>query len=189
MKDPEWEQMQARLAAEEQFIAARGGQQWIDLYVAPHYLKWMEIEAATGEGLSFRQLSEIRARAAELDRADIVSMLGMQWRLQVMGAWYAIARNDQTLAPAVHRGFTWCFGSLTSAPLAAAALTYREPMTAGVLRGYLARSRSAGYGDDAIIEAALRRVTPDDGARFMAPETEILDRLLMVAGALRGPGI
>lgn len=178
--------MKAQLAAEQRFIDALGGRTWLDRYVLPYYLQWMGL--GPKDGLDTPTLTaEVRARALELGGADIATMLQMmQWRVQVMGAWYAIARSDSSLTTAVHSAFDECRGTLTAPVLTAAALSYPNEGTVQVLQSYLQRHTANNYGDSSIITAAIRRLQDPNRDAPRAAGDEALDRLLGIARRLQG---
>ena len=96
--------------------------------MVPYYFTWM------GDGVSpaqRAQISAVRRHADQLTVEDVSAMLNEAWRVQVMGAWYAIAQNDPDLAELVHDSFAPCYGTLTAPALTVAVLTYPTP----VLRG------------------------------------------------------
>jgi hypothetical protein len=113
-------------------------------------------------------------------------MVGMQWRIQVMGTWYAIARADKTFTEPLHRAFDACYGYLTAPSLTVAVLTYPNDATAQVLRAYRERAIARQYGDTGITTAALRRVGPNPSAQERTRDDDVLDRLLDVARQLQG---
>lgn len=173
----------AQVQAEQQFIEERGGRRWIDSYIKPYYLKWMGFGAANrAEALSL--LPDVRDRAAELSVEDISLMMRMQWRIQVMGTWYAIARADESFTPAVHSAFEVCYGTLTAPALATAVLTYPDDSSAQVLRAYRDQDIAHQYGASGIVTAALRRLEPDLTRPDETRDDEALDRLLHVARQL-----
>jgi len=53
-----------------------------------------------------------------------------------MGAWYAIAANDERLSSAVHESLETSLGHLTSPPLITAILAYPRADSAELLRDY-----------------------------------------------------
>jgi hypothetical protein len=130
-------------------------------------------------------IPRIRDRAAELSTDDISQMVRMQWRVQVMGTWYAIARADDVFTTPVHRASDDCYGTLTAPYLTAAALAYPALGTAEVLRAY--RDLQRQYGAAGIITAALRRLTPQAVPPGRTGDDDALDRLLEAAHRLQTP--
>jgi hypothetical protein len=98
----------------------------------------------------------VRDQACELSTTDISLMVRMQWRIQVMGTWYAIARADKTFMDPLHSAFEACYGDLTSPGLTVAVLRHPNDATAQVLRAYSQRAIAGQYGRTGIITAALR---------------------------------
>jgi hypothetical protein len=176
--------MRAELEAEQRFIEERGGARWVDTYIKPFYLKWMGLGAATRSEVQ-PLIPEVRVRARELSAADIGRMVSMQWRIQVMGTWYAIARADRTFMEPVHAAFDACYGSLTAPGLTVAVLSYPNDASAGVLRAFRERAIARQYGDTGIITAALRRLEPDPSAPRRDDDDDVLHRLLDVASQLQ----
>ena len=182
--EDELARMRANLEAEQRFIEERGGARWTDTYIKPFYLKWMGLGAATRSEVQ-PLIPEVRSRARELTAEHISRMVSMQWRIQLMGTWYAIARADKTFMEPLHTAFDACYGSLTAPGLTVAVLTYPNDASAGVLRAYRERAIARQYGDTGIINAALRRLEPDPSAPVRTDDDDVLDRLLGVAGQLQ----
>jgi hypothetical protein len=185
MQDDQLARMRARMAAENQFVGDRGGQRWLASYVLPFYRKWMGVGAGGAEAQAL--LPDVRDRARQLSIPDISAMVQMQWRVQVMGAWYAIARVDDALAGPVHEAFERCYGTLTAPALATAVLTYADGTTAEVLRSYRDRDLEHRYGASGIIDAALRRLETTSADASRTRDDDVLDGLLSVAERLQQP--
>jgi hypothetical protein len=154
----------ARLQAEFQFMENLGGPDWGKTYIQPFYMKmpgWVpEHEVAA-------LLLRLRTLALELTSDDVASMLRMQWRIQVVAAWLAIARCDPSLSGPVHQGFDHCYGYLTSPGLTVAALVYPNERTAEVLTRYRDRAiaREWELAPGGVVNAALHRLSggmPDE---------------------------
>lgn len=132
------------------------GVDWYMKYVSPFYMQWPSTAALE---------PELRARAEELSRDDIEMLLSKHWRLQVMGAWYAVLANDASLLGPLLASLHRCGGGLTATELCSAVVVYADDTTVDALRAYRRR--------DDLIEgySALREVTaaiaylggPDDG--------------------------
>jgi hypothetical protein len=177
--------MRAKLEAEQRFIDERGGRIWIETYVLPFYRKWMGLGAATRAEVP-ALIPDVRSRAEEVSAADISRMVRMQWRIQVVGTWYAIARADEVFTEPLHLAFETCYGTLTSPGLTAAVLTYPNDATGDVLRAYRERAIARQSGDTGIITAALRRLEPDSSGQERTADDDVLDRMLDVAVQLQG---
>jgi len=153
----------ARLDAEFQFMQDLGGPGWSHTYVLP-YLK---ISGALATDQVAALLPRLRALALDLTSDDVASMLKMQWRIQKVAAWFAIARCDPSLSEPVHQSFDHCYGYLTSPTLTVAALVYPNERTAEVLTRYRDRAianewERAGH---MVADAALLRLSggsPDE---------------------------
>jgi hypothetical protein len=172
-----------RMEFERRFVEERGGQRWRETYILPFYRTWMGYSARRGEAQGL--IPDLRKRSTELSVEDISAMVGMQWRIQVMGAWFAIARSDDVFRKPVHDAFEVCFGMLTAPALATAALTYPSIETVDVLRRYRERDVSQQYGSAGIITAALRRLDGGVDLEDRTSDDEALDALLDVARLLR----
>lgn len=179
--------MQAQFDAEKAFLDDRGGPRWIEAYIKPFYRAWMGTGAAHRHD-AWPLIPRIRDRAAELSTDDISQMVQMQWRVQVMGTWYAIARADDVFTTPVHRAFDFCYGTLTAPCLTAAVLTYPDPTTTQVLRTYRDRDIQRQYGAAGIINAALRRLALQALPPARTGDDDALDRLLEAARRLQTPG-
>ena len=178
--------MRARLDLEQQFIDARGGPVWIATYVKPFYMGWMGI--GPNENKLRKQARAVRTRAHRLSIEDIGAMASMQWRVQVMGAWYAIARLDSALSRPVHLGFDHCYGTLTAPALTAAVLTYQGPDTGDVLRRYRERDIARQFGAAGIVTAALRRLGEEPQLAEPDRDDTALDNLMKTAERLQRRG-
>lgn len=120
-------------------------------------------------------LPRLRTLALELTRDDVASMLKMQWRIQVVAAWLAIARCDPSLSGPVHRDFDHCYGNLTSPSLTVAALVYPNERTAEVLTRYRDRAIASEWEvAGGVVDAALQRLS---GGSPHEPRTRPQERL------------
>jgi hypothetical protein len=173
-----------RLDAEWRWIDERGGKDWIATYVQPFYRKWMG-RGPRGRGEMVSQIPDVRARAFELGLDEIATMVAMQWRVQVVGTWYAIARDEPGLSDAVHNGFSHCYGTLTAPGLATAVITYPSSRTVDVLRSYRERDITHRQGAADFIGAALRRLGAEEAVDSSTAEDEALAELLDVANQLQ----
>ena len=178
--------LQARLEAERSFINEQGGQPWLEMYVTPFYLKWMNCGATKAD--AHRLIPALRERAAELSAAEISLMLGMQWRIQVVGAWYAIAQADNSLSGPLHSAFEDCNGSLTAPAFLTAVMTYPNESTAAAITAYRERALAGRYGGTDLMTAALVQLGEVPGDRNATPENDLLDELLDVARQLQASG-
>jgi hypothetical protein len=155
--------MPARLQYEFQFMEDLGGPDWSQTYIQPFYLK-MPGRLDPDEAADL--LPRLRALALELTNDDVASMLQMQWRIQVVAAWLAIARCDPSMSGPVHQGFDHCYGHLTSPSLTVAALVYPNERTAEVLTRYRDRAIANEWEvAGGVVDAALQRLsggTPDE---------------------------
>lgn len=184
MDDDDLDRARDQLSAEQRFFDERGGARWIETYIKPYYLKWMGLGPATDVGLQ-PLIPEVRERAFELSSTDISAMVRMQWRVQVMGTWFAIARADERFSAPVHGAFEACYGTLTAPALATAVLTYPNETTGGVLRAYRDRDSTRQYGGSGIITAALRRLEPGGSEPDSPRDDEALGGLLDIARQLQ----
>lgn len=174
------------LRSETLWIESHGGNTWIARFIRPFYMNWMRANPKFRDE-AIAQIAELRNRAFELEVSDIETMLVMQWRVQVVGAWYAIARSDSRLSEAVHRGLAHCYGTLTAPALATAALIYRNDTTAVVLRAYQERDAANQYGADGLIGAALRALAPEPTRDPRTDDDDTMSRLLEIAEELQHP--
>jgi hypothetical protein len=158
---------------------------WFERYVEPFYMSWM-LDNALKPDREKLKLAQVRARAAELGVDDVVIMLGGHWRLQVMGAWYAIILDDPALSEAVHASFDICYGDLTAPPLCIAAITYRNDTTAAVLRAYHRRDVAHDLGAAGLMAAAIEHLEGPGGDLVAEPtDVDDLRQFLALADELR----
>ncbi|KQR51043.1 hypothetical protein ASF88_17765 [Leifsonia sp. Leaf336] len=172
------------LRAERLWIESRGGSEWLSRYVRPFYMNWMR-ENPTHRDASVAQIPELRARAFELDLDEISAMLSMQWRIQVVATWCAIARADSRLSGAVHNGFAHCYGTLTAPALITAALVYPNVTTATALRAYRECDNENKYGGHGLVSAALRRISAEAPLAAPTEDDGTLVRLLEISHQLQ----
>jgi hypothetical protein len=167
----------ARLRAEVQFMEDLGGPIWSQTYIQPFYMKLPSGFPGHVDEIA-TLLPRLRTLAQELTSDDVASMLKMQWRIQVVAAWLAIARCDPRLSGPVHQGFDHCYGHLTSPSLTVAALVYPSERTADVLTQYRDRAIASGWdAAGSVVDAALQRLSggsPDEPPTRPQQQLEIL---------------
>jgi hypothetical protein len=155
----------ARLQSELRFMQDLGGPGWSQTYIQPFYMKMPSgVPEHVDEVAAL--LPRLRTLALELTSDDVASMLRMQWRIQVVAAWLAIARCDPRLSGPVHQGFDHCYGHLTSPSLTVAVLVYPSERTAEVLTRYRDRAIASEWEvAGGVVDAALQRLSggsPDE---------------------------
>jgi hypothetical protein len=173
-----------RLQHELDFMRRLGGPEWSQTYVQPFYRKMQAMgESAADDAAAL--LPALRDRASELRTEDIAAMLSMQWRIQNVGVWYAIACCDTGLSEPIHRGFDHCYGSLTAPSLTVAALVYPNARTMEVLTQYQQLDLANKYGAAGIVAAALRQLRDDTVLESRSRDDDWLDELLSRARQLQ----
>lgn len=167
----------ARLRAEFQFMEDLGGPRWSQTYIQPFYMKLPSGAPEHVDEIA-ALLPRFRTLALELASNDVASMLKMQWRIQAVAAWLAIARCDRWLSGPVHQGFDHCYGYLTSPSLTVAALVYPNERTAEVLAQYRDRAITSGWETaGSVVDVALQRLSggsPDEPPTRAQQRLEIL---------------
>lgn len=171
----------------EQELEAAFGEERLQRFVVPYYLKLMAFGAASANA---RLASEVRARGSELESADIDRLLRMPWRPRVMGTWYAIAAGDKALTDALHVSLATSLGHLTSRPLIVASLMYPTARTRDLLDDYVRVDRADGWGASGLAGAAAARLSPGPVGRAeehatSAEDVRQLDAMLRFANSLR----
>ena len=121
--------------------------------VKPFYLEMMQLNAIR-HGADLASAIVTASRAA--DRDDIVALLRGDWRPNVMGAWLSLARNDLPTSDEVLSSLGRSYGSLTSPPLAVAAVVLANERALPALRGYVDRDQQGGWGAAPFAKAAIR---------------------------------
>jgi hypothetical protein len=161
-----------------------GGPDWGKTYIQPFY---MNMPGAMHVDEAAALLPRLRALALELTSDDVASMLKMQWRIQVVAAWFAIARCDPSLSGPVHQRFDHCYGYLTSPSLTVAALVYPNERTAEVLRRYRDRAiaREWERARGGVANAALQRLSRGRPDEPPTPDQRWLENLLSRAQQLQ----
>ena len=127
-----------------------------DSLVAPFYLKLMGAGAIRADGPLLRSVGRSSRNVTD-DQVRL--MLQGTWRPLVMGAWYAIARNDVTLTGPVHDALETCLGNLTSPALITATLFYPSKHTIPLLEDYADTDRASHWGQADFADAAARHLT------------------------------
>ena len=168
--------------ADRRFRASKGPW-WLWRYLKPFYLDMAGISATRPAARAL--LPRVAARAIAADPADIEVMLGLSWRLQVMGAWYAVARDDSRFSKPVHEAFDRCDGALTAPEFLVAALVYPRAETEDVIRAYRGRAVEHQFGGVGLVDAALRRLNPGPDAGPRTADDDELESLLHVAQELQ----
>ena len=149
-------------------------------------LSGLKIASSTATRAEAReQLPEVRQRATELSIEDIAAMLTLPWRIQLMGIWYAVARNVGPLTKPLHHAFDACRGTLTAPALIAGVLSYADETTSEVLHIYRDRAITNRFGGVDLVDTALRRLDRPGLTLARTPEDEALDGLLEVARLLQ----
>jgi hypothetical protein len=83
----------ARLGSEFDFMQCLGGPSWSQTYIQPFYMKMPSGVPEDADDVA-ALLPRLSTLALELTSDDVASMLKMQWRIQCVAAWLAIARCD-----------------------------------------------------------------------------------------------
>lgn len=123
--------------------------------VAPYYLKLMGTGIARADDRLLRSVGRSSRRVTD---EQVLLMLQGTWRPLVMGAWYAIARNDSRLTVPVHDALESCLGHLTSPALITATLFYPSPRTSALLQDYAAVDRERSWGMSQLAEVAIQHL-------------------------------
>lgn len=148
--------------------------------VAPYYLQLMGTGITRADDQLLKRVGRSSRRVTD---EQIRLMLQGTWRPLAMGAWYAIARNDDALLAPVHDVLETCLGHLTSPALITATLFYPSPRTPSLLKHYAATDREQSWGMSQLAEAAIQHLNSqrapqsDPGlARAAAQLDELLRR-------------
>lgn len=145
-------------------IAADGmvGEAALKSLVAPYYLKLMGAGITRADDLLLKRVGRSSRRVTD---EQVLLMLRGTWRPLVMGAWYAIARNDSTLTAPVHHALETCLGHLTSPALITATLFYPSARTSVLLQEYAVADRERSWGMSQLAEAAIQHLESPSGVR------------------------
>jgi hypothetical protein len=142
----------AALAAADERLGAKARH----LLVAPFYLKLMGRGAIR---VDERTLKVVGRRSRKVTADEVRLMLQGTWRPLVMGAWYAIALEDDTFTGPVHDALETCLGHLTSPALITATLFYPSERTPSLLADYAVTDRERSWGAAKLADAAGRHLT------------------------------
>lgn len=142
-------------------------------FVQPFYLGMMRLNAVQHGA---RLAPDIAATGRTASAHDVVRLLRNRgWRERVMGAWFSLFQDEQTVIEALLEALSTSWGSLDAPPLAVAAVVLAGPGALPALEAYYAADLSHGWGAAGLAAAAvdhLRRVhhvdstvpVPDAGA-------------------------
>ena len=151
--------------------------------IEPFYLEMMRTNAVEN---GTRLAPAIVHGASQLTSRDVTALLDIVWRERVMGAWFALAFDDETVTSAVLAGLALSYGSLDAPPLAASAVVLAGESALPALVEYAGRDAAAGWGACGIVAAAVEHLggecsvcVPDDDDR------RVLAALLAVAQQIR----
>lgn len=158
----------------------------IDVLIAPYYLAMAGWSAPTADDAL---LASVRAAAGQVGDDTVRTMLRIDWRPGVMGAWFAVAKSDPAFSDDVHDSLLTCHGTLTSVPLVAAILTYPSARTMDVLVGHYCDDMERQLGGAKLLAAAAARharATRVDSPLppASAESVETLEDLMRVADSL-----
>ena len=156
-------------------------------FVQPFYLKMMRLNAIR---YGPRLAADIVAAGRAASPSDVISLLRSNWRERVMGAWFALLRDDPSVTEAVLQALSTSHGSLDASPLAAAAVILAGARALPALEIYYAADLANEWGAAGIAAAAvdhLRR-TQHLESSVPLPDANAIQsfaKLIEVAEALR----
>lgn len=138
-----------------------------------------------------RLAPNIAATGRTASALDVVRLLRNRgWRERVMGAWFSLFQDDQTVIEAVLEALSTSWGSLDAPPLAVAAVVLAGPGALPALETYYAADLSHGWGAAGVAAAAvdhLRRLHHVNSS-VRAPGGDAADwfaKLVEVASTIR----
>jgi len=156
-------------------------------FVQPFYLNMMRLNAIQHGA---RLAADVAVAGRSASPSEVVGLLRSGWRERVMGAWFALLHDDQSVIEAVLRALSTSQGSLDAPPLAAAAVILAGAHALSALETYYAADLSNEWGAAGIAAAAvdhLRRIHQVD-SRIPPPGENAMQQftqLMQVAEALR----
>ena|GEM_PF-896868 len=127
--------------------------------VKPFYLRMMRLNATSPMSPQFITDAARTGRAAS--SSTVIGLLRSGWRERVMGAWFALLHDDESVVEAVLLALSTSQGSLDAPPLAVAAVTLAGARALPALETYYIADLSHQWGAGGIVSAAiehLRRV-------------------------------
>ena len=137
--------------------------------IGPFYLEMMRTNAVEN---GLRLVPTIVQAARNLSSSDVIALLRIAWREKVMGAWFALTLDDESVTAAVLDALARSCGSLDSPPLAASAVVLAGDAALPALDEYATRDVSAGWGACGLVAAAVEHLgrecsacLPDDDDR------------------------
>jgi hypothetical protein len=156
-------------------------------YVAPFYLQMMRTNAVRQ---SPQLLAEIVETTRSAESSTVIALLAGSWRPQVMGAWLSVRFTDAAVTSALLRSLATSSGSLTSPPLAAAAVLVAGPGAMNALVQYYEADVAGQWGASGWIAAAAEHLEQNHGATNRLPTADpnarqTFEALLSIARQLR----
>ena len=151
--------------------------------VQPFYLQMMGVSAIG----HYAELSDRIIKVGRRTRTDeVVRLLNLGWREQVMGAWFALFHDDQAISTQVLNALEASYGTLTAPPLAVVAVTLVGKQSLDALTTYALRDVEGGFGSCAFVAAAIEHLGSEVVCCSATQESrDDFHRLFAVAGDLR----
>lgn len=123
--------------------------------IAPFYLNMMGLNALSAP---MELLTEVVETGRLLSAVNVVELLRDSWRPLVMGAWFSLLQDDDTVNEALLQALSSSLGSLTSPPLSVAAIVLTGAKAVPFLQEYLRRDLEFSYGASGFVSAALEHL-------------------------------
>ncbi len=154
-------------------------------FVNPFYLHMMRTNAAKHGN---DHLPALKERAREITDDIVIELLRDPWRSTVMGAWFGVARDSPAVRREVGRALAMSDGTLTSPPLAVAAVALEGENAAPLLWAHRRLDQTYGWGGAQFIDAALAYITGTSADRDVAnTERATFEAMISLARRLRHP--
>lgn len=149
-------------------------------YVQPFYLHMMRLNAVTDGG---PHLPVIRDLGSTITAEDVVRLLRREWRPRVMGAWFALFHDPQSVGADLLQSLETSAGSLTSPPLAVVAGHLMGAAAIPSLERYAAQDMALNYGAAGFAAAVVEHLggTPAAAAATEEARRGVREMLGVVA--------
>jgi hypothetical protein len=158
-----------------------------DRLVAPFYLSMMGINAIRHANANV--LQDLVAVGRDTSVEEVVGLLRGTWRPRVMGAWFSLLHDNETVTRAVLQSLRTSSGSLTAPPLTVAAVLLAEHAAHSAMAEYVARDVAQDWGSAAFVTAAIEHLdsrTPINSSR--SNDGHDVERMLAIGKAIRANG-
>jgi len=146
-------------------------------FVQPFYLQMQRINAIDAD-----VLPDVIDAAMTASASEVIELLRGEWRPRVMGAWFSVRHDDPTVTSELLQSLRTSQGSLTSPPLATAAVLVAGDGAIESLEAYLEADLNAQWGAAGFVTAAIEHLI---GEVTASPDREDFASMMRIAAQIR----